>query len=154
MKKFTVISEVQPPQNNKERKIRERVACFLKHPSQEKFALIEEKYGITIPWWWIEKGESLEQAVKREIKEEVWYLHIKKITNLNLTIQLERYVPELQINLHSLSHFFLIELIDLEQQAWEFSVIWESKEGMLSKIAPQAIKIARNTLLENEHLHF
>lgn len=94
MERITIISEIQPPQNDKKRKIRERVACFFKHPNEEKFALIEEKYGITVPWWWIEEGESLEQAVEREITEEVWYLHIKKIKNLNLTIQLERYMSE------------------------------------------------------------
>lgn len=49
MEKIIVISEIQPPQNDKERKTRERVACFLKHPKKEKFALIQEKYGITIP---------------------------------------------------------------------------------------------------------
>ena len=79
MEKITIVSEIQPPQNDKERKTRERVACFLKHPNEEKFALIEEQYGITVPWWWIEEGESLEHAVEREIKEEVWFLHIKKI---------------------------------------------------------------------------
>lgn len=41
--KITIVSELQPPQNNKERKTRERIACFLKHPKEEKFALIEEK---------------------------------------------------------------------------------------------------------------
>lgn len=49
MERITIISEIQPPQNDKKRKIRERVACFLKHPNEEKFALIEEKYGITVP---------------------------------------------------------------------------------------------------------
>lgn len=49
MEKIIVISEIQPPQNDKERKTRERVTCFLKHPKEEKFALIQEKYGITIP---------------------------------------------------------------------------------------------------------
>ena len=49
MGKITIVSEIQTPQNDKERKTRERVACFLKHPKEEKFALIQEKYGITIP---------------------------------------------------------------------------------------------------------
>lgn len=143
MERITIISEIQPPQNDKKRKIRERVACFFKHPNEEKFALIEEKYGITVPWWWIEEGESLEQAVEREITEEVWYLHIKKIKNLNLTIQLERYMSEQDTAIFILySHFFIAELLDLEQQAWEFSIIWEEKELMLSKITPQAVKIA------------
>ena len=49
MEKITIVSEIQPPQNDKERKTRERVTCFLKHPNEEKFALIEEQYGITVP---------------------------------------------------------------------------------------------------------
>ncbi len=153
MQKIRIVSELQPPQNWKERTTRERVACFLKHPSQEKFALIEEKYGITVPWWWIEE-ESLEQAVEREIKEEVWFLHIKKIKNLQVIIHLERYEQKQDLNLHSISHFFFAELFDLEQQIWEFSITWEAKEAVLSKITPQAVKIARNTFLENEHLYF
>ena len=149
MEKITIVSEIQPPQNDKERKTRERVACFLKHPNEEKFALIEEQYGITVPWWWIEEGASLEQAVEREIKEEVWFLHIKKIKNLQITIQLERYEQKQDLNLHSISHFFFAELLDLEQQAWEFNVIWEEKEAVLSKITPQVIKVARSSFAKN-----
>jgi 8-oxo-dGTP pyrophosphatase MutT (NUDIX family) len=34
-----------------------------------------------IPWWWIEEWESPTQALKREIKEEVW-VNIKNIIPL------------------------------------------------------------------------
>lgn len=56
---------------------------------------------------------------------------------------------EQDCNLHSLSHFFFAELLDLEQQAWEFNVIWEEKEAVLSKITPQAIKVARSSFAKN-----
>ena len=41
MEKITIVSEIQPPQNDKERKTRERVSCFLKNTNKEKIALIE-----------------------------------------------------------------------------------------------------------------
>lgn len=141
MEKIIVISEIQPPQNDKERKTRERVTCFLKHPKEEKFALIQEKYGITIPWWWIEKDETLEEAIKREIREEIWYLHIKTIKNLNLTIQLERYMTEQDCNLHSLSHFFSLNCLILNSKHENLALFGKKKRIYYQKSRYKQLKL-------------
>lgn len=147
MELMIISSEIQPPQIGKRWITRERVACFLQHPDEDKFLLIKESYGITIPWWGMQEQESLEEAIYREIKEETWYFNIIHLKKLNFYIQLDRYSEEKNSNLHSINYFFQAQLKNLEQIKWNFEIKREKKENIEKELSLEAIKIARKKQL-------
>ena len=55
--------------------------------------------------------------LKERLKKKSDFFILKRLKNLQITIQLERYEQKQDLNLHSISHFFFAELLDLEQQA-------------------------------------
>lgn len=148
MKELFLTSKVQPPIEGLPYITRNRVVAIIKHPKEDSFLLIKDWYGITFPWWWVEKDELFEDAIKREIKEETGYINIDNIKQS--WIVLNFYRNHGQENWLSKNIVMNWVLNNLERKESEFEILWIEKEQVYKTLETESSKLLRKTFLSNQ----
>ncbi len=105
------------PQQDKEWSPRKNVQAIVKHPTEDKIIQIQWKQ---VPWktlviGGVEGGETYEDAIIREVKEETGYKNFKKIEKLGWQMEAHFYAKHKDINRKAFTQVFVIELADLEK---------------------------------------
>lgn len=106
------------PREGKEWSPRKNVQAIVKHPTEEKIIQLHWKQ---VPWktfviGGVEEGESYEEAIIREVKEETGYKNFKKIEKLGWQMESHFYAGHKDINRQAFTQVFVIELADLDKE--------------------------------------
>lgn len=120
------------PQEGKEWSPRKNVQAIVKHPTEEKIIQLQWK---KVPWktfviGGVEDGETYEDAIIREVKEETGYINFKKIEKLGWEMESHFYAKHKDINRQAFTQVFVIELADLnkeqlsEEENEKHDVVW------------------------------
>jgi len=107
------------PLNGKQWSPRKNVIAVVKHPTDDSIIQLQWK---DIPWktlviGGVEDGESYEDAVIREVREETGYKNFKKIEKLGWQMESHFYAKHKDINRQAFPQVFYIELGNLERDA-------------------------------------
>ncbi len=144
------------PRKNVETLRRDTVTAIIKHPKENKFLFVKEPEDLILAGGGIEKGETPEQAIIREIEEETGYskFRIKKILMKNLFCYGFRKTKNK--NQMTRDVVFLVELMNENRTTSEIDqgkheVIWLKPEEALNKIAwEHHLFIFKNYLERND----
>ena len=106
------------PLDGKKWSPRKNVQAVIKHPEEDKIIQLHWK---EVPWktfviGGVEEGESYEDAIIREIKEETGYKNFKKIEKLGWQMESHFYAKHKDINRQAFTQVFVVELSDLEKE--------------------------------------
>lgn len=135
-------------QNNKEIKERNNVACIIKHPTENKYLVSKWK---SVNWngfltGGIEEGETPQDAVKKELKEETGFVDIKDIKDFNFTSHAIFYHPVKNQNRFAHYNLFVIELNSLEnvgvakEEADIAEFVWVDESEVLETLSRYDMK--------------
>ena len=101
-----------------EMKKRKTVMVVIKHwEEKNKYLLVyypDLKYSALLTGG-VEEGETIEEAVKREIREEVGYVNFRSIKKIDTVIESSFWHPLKNINFHSFFYPAIVELADGEK---------------------------------------
>ena len=111
------IDRENPPQDGKKRVPRRVVQGIIKHWNKDKVLQLQWR---EFPWKTFviggaEEGEQLEEAVKREIREETGFKNFKSIKKIGGEMRSEFYAAHKEENRYAEMHVFYVELADGEQ---------------------------------------
>ncbi len=126
------IDEENKPIEGKTWSPRRNVHAIIKHPSEDTVIQLQWKEQ---PWktfviGGVEDGESYEDAVIREVKEETGFKNFKSIEKLGWEMEAHFYAAHKDVNRQSFPQFFVIQLKDLErdelsaEEAGKHEVVW------------------------------
>lgn len=106
------------PQEGKKWSPRKNVMAIVKHPTEDKIIQIRWK---KVPWrtfviGGVEGGETYDQAVVREVREETGYKNFKKVEKLGWQMESHFYASHKDINRQAFPQVFIVELADLEKE--------------------------------------
>jgi len=106
-----------PPRKGKRHASRTVIQAIVKHSRENKIIQIQWK---KFPWKTFviggaEKGETLEEAVKREVYEETGYKNIKSIRRVGLEMRSEWFAEHKDENIYAYMNVFFVELEDLKK---------------------------------------
>lgn len=142
---LSLISKIQPPIEGLSYVIRNRVVAIIKHPKENTFLLIKDLYGVTFPWWWVEKNEILEDAIKREIREETGYININYIKKTWIILDFYRKHDEENRLSKNIVMYWALE--NLERNESEFEILWVEKSHVYETLETESSKILRKNFL-------
>ncbi len=111
------IDKDNPPKEEKKWSPRKAVQAVIKHPEKDEIVQIHWK---KMPWktlviGGVEEGESFEEAVIREVREETGFKNFRKVEKLGWEIRSQFYAEHKDINRDAHVQVFIVELEDLEQ---------------------------------------
>ncbi|MBT7102541.1 class I tRNA ligase family protein [archaeon] len=106
-----------PPREGKRHAPRTVVQAIVKHPKENKIIQIQWKKfdWNTFVIGGAEEGETLEEAVKREVYEETGYKNIKSIKKIGFEMRSEWYALHKDENRYAYMNAFFVELSDLKK---------------------------------------
>jgi ADP-ribose pyrophosphatase YjhB (NUDIX family) len=132
-----------PLEENKPTKERKTVRCIIKHWENEEYLVIKEKKfdGImTLLGGGIEENQTIEEAVKTEIREESGYTKIKSITITPFRIHNKFYNKKKEQNQYSIISLAVVELESGEKEERTLEEIdlidikWVKKDELLNSV--------------------
>lgn len=137
---------------------RDPIAVIIKHPTEDKFLLAKWKQSVWTGFLTggIEEGDSLEDTVRKEVREETGYKNVSKITPMNFASHgLFFHVVK---NVNRLAHYHLVvaELADLEmdlvseEEKAIADFIWVSHDEVLDLLTNPDIKSLWNYYVANK----
>jgi leucyl-tRNA synthetase len=114
-----VVDSVNPPREGKRHAPRVVVQGIIKHWEKDEVVQLAWK---KFPWKTFviggaEEGESLEEAIKREVHEETGYKNFKSIRKLSYEMRSEWYALHKDENRYGKMHFFELVLANGEKDA-------------------------------------
>lgn len=120
------------PKTDKKWSPRRNVQAIVKHPTEKKIIQIQWK---EVPWrtfviGGVEEGESYEDAVIREIREETGYRNIRKIEKLGWQMESHFFAEHKDVNRRAHTQVFVVELENLDrdelsgEEDSKHSVVW------------------------------
>lgn len=90
---------------------RETVSWIIKHPSENKYLILARPTGQKrFLGGWVEQWETPEQAMKRELIEEIWFIDFDILWQIWNPIFSHFQHPSKNINLLAKTYFFFIKL--------------------------------------------
>ena len=106
--------------------------AVVKHPTEDKIIQLQWK---KVPWktlviGGVEEGESYEEAVVREVREETGFKNFKKIEKLGWQMESHFYASHKDVNRQAFPQVFYIELENLlkdelvNEEALIHDVVW------------------------------
>lgn len=137
---------------------RDPIAVIIQHPTQELYLLAQWKKS---NWngfltGGIEDGDTLEDTVKKEVREETGYTHIQSIKNANFVSHGLFFHPVKHVN--RLAHYHLIvaklgtleqeEVSEEEKSIAEFN--WFTEEEVTQLLTRNDMRILWNYFLEHK----
>jgi leucyl-tRNA synthetase len=136
---FLDITANSKPREGVEIKNRNIAVGIVKHWSEDKYLMLNWKNGWTgFITGGMEPGESLEETIIREIKEETGYSNIKVNKTLGGPNISDFYAPHKNMNQHVLGYGIYLELIDdskdevKEEELDKHSVVWIRKSEVMA----------------------
>lgn len=95
---------------------RDPIAVIIKHPTEDTYLLAKWKKSVWTGFLTggIEDGDTLEDTVRKEIREESGYKHVAKITQTDFASHGLFYHVIKQVNRLAHYHLVIAELADLE----------------------------------------
>ncbi len=136
---------------------RDTFVVIIKHPNEELYLMAKWKSAV-----WngflsggIEDGDTLEDAVKKEIHEEAGFKNVSKIIPLNFTTHTLFFHPVKNVNRLAHYHLIFAQLSDLkkdpvseeEQSIADF--VWVPKDLVVETITRNSMKALWNFYLSN-----
>lgn len=136
---FLDTTENSKPRENVETKDRLIGVGIIKHWLEDKYIMLDWKNGWTsFITGGVEKGENVEEAMKREIKEETGYTNVKIIKHLGGPHIGDFYAPHKKLNQHVETNCMYLELIDdsqvsvTDEEKAKHTVVWKKKDEIMS----------------------
>lgn len=113
-----LVDEKNPPREGKKTGDRVTVQAIVRHWEKDEVIQLSWKQQ---PWktfviGGVEEGESLEEAVRREVLEETGYTSIASIKRLGFELRSEWFAAHKDENRYARMHIFEVRLADGEQQ--------------------------------------
>jgi NADH pyrophosphatase NudC (nudix superfamily) len=139
---------------------RDPVAVIIKHPKEELYLMAKWKSCVWNGFLTggIEDGDTLEQAVQKEIHEETGYKNISKIIPLNCVSHALFFHTVKKVN--RLAHYHLVFVVlsnlekdpvsEEEQSIADF--VWVKKDDVLETITRDSIKYLWKFYINNTEL--
>ena len=136
---------------------RDPIAVIIIHPTEDMYLLAEWKSS---NWrgfltGGIEDGDTLEDTVRKEVKEETGYIHIKEIIKTDIvshglffhTVKRVNRLAHYHLVIAKLQDLEQVEISDEEKSIAEF--VWYKKEDILNLLTRNDMKILWNHFLEH-----
>ena len=147
-----------PPIEGKENTKRHVVANIVKHPTEEKYLVLNYK---NIDWkclvmGGIEEKETVIEAAMRELKEETGYTDIKSAYQINATSFDEFYAAHKDVNRKIIQECVVIELNSLsaeeisEEEKQRYDRVWIEKEKLYDYINIESQKFQIDMYFEEK----
>lgn len=122
-------------------KPRETVQAIIKDVNTNKYLMLERKIdGMrSFVWGWVEEGESLEQAILKEISEEAWFDKIVSIKIHGKEVHREFYHALKWYNQYTTTQCFVVEVDTKDQkeisadEKEKHEPVWMTAEEILAQ---------------------
>lgn len=144
--------------DTKETVERNNVYVFVQHPEKEEFLFLEWKaekeWGTSPIIGGVNKGETYEDAARREIREETGYTDIGDVSDVGFEVHSLYFHPVKDVNRHGKARVFYTELKSLKQETVapeeraQHESVWIPKEHVLKKLPYENLKIAWEYFVE------
>ncbi len=153
---YKVMTGINAPRKWKEELKKSYVNAIIEF--ENKFLLLEEKIWCKFVWWGKEKDETIEEAIKREIREESWFIdYAIEWKVLNSSYYWYGYRNHKDINHKGLDYpFFHIVLNSLKQEEIDeaekdlHSLKWVEKEKVKALLFSDGHKHAWDCFLDEK----
>lgn len=133
------IDQNNPPKKDKKNVQRNNIQVIVRDPKTDKYlCLIWKKHPwITFPMGGVEHNESLEEAARREVREETGYLNLKFVKQLGGAVQGEYFAAHKDENRIAITNALVFDLINNEQaeisqeEKDAYDIAWLAKKEII-----------------------
>lgn len=112
---------------------------WIQRKTDWKYLVIQANWKISLPWWWVDEWEELQEWTLREIREETGYINTTILSSL-IEVDSTYFTPKVDGWIHNRWSFFEVHIEDEERvepkltefEAWrDLQAVWLTKEEIL-----------------------